>query len=777
MDLSLMTGVESRPLAVERISTGADRLGDRCIHELIEEQAIRAPEAVAVVYEGQPLTFGELNARSNQLARHLRKLGVGPDTLVGICVERSLDMVVGLLGILKAGGAYVPLDPEYPRDRLAFMLEDAAVHLLLTQAHLAQTVPASSARLIRLDADWPAIAAESTARLEPLAGPEHLAYIIYTSGSTGWPKGVMVTHGNVMRLFTATQPWYQFNEQDVWTMFHSFAFDFSVWEIWGALLYGGRLVIVPYVLSRSPDEFYLLLARERVTVLNQTPSAFRQLIQAEQDSRQSLELALRSVIFGGEALEMQSLRPWFERHGDQKPQLVNMYGITETTVHVTYRPIGAGDLDSGSVIGVPIPDLEIHLLDEHRKPVPVGVSGEIYVGGAGVARGYLNRSELTAERFIANPFGSGAGARLYKSGDLARRLANGDLEYLGRADDQVKIRGHRIELGEIESTLARHPGIGACVAVAREDSPGDKRLAAYIVSRNGAISSSELREYLQGKLPDYMVPAVFVMLDALPLTLNGKLDRKALPKPDLEMGVDKNKFVAPGTPTEIRLAELWCEVLGLKKVGIQDSFFELGGNSVLTVRLINKINKSLGGDLSVLAFFQNPTIQKLGTVVDQKNRDKREPASIAEQESSSVMPFQPKGSRPPLYFLHGDWAGGGLYCGSLSQALGDDQPLCPSAASLEKARHANAGRNGRVPDRHHTKASATWALPSGWLLRRRARRVGNRTAFDRGRRSRASPLFARSPAANRSLVSRTVGFFRPGRGRIEMGPDEKDPLL
>jgi amino acid adenylation domain-containing protein len=671
-----MTNAKPKEICSEWDQSGAYGLKDGCLPELIEEQAARAPEAVAVVLGNQQLSYGELNAKSNQLARHLRKLGVGPDTLVGICVERSLEMVIGLLGILKAGGAYVPLDPEYPKERLAFMLEDSAVTLLLTQAHLVESIPASAARVVRLDADWPTITHERSAKLEPLARPENLAYIIYTSGSTGRPKGVMVTHENVMRLFTATQPWYQFNEQDVWTLFHSFAFDFSVWEIWGALLYGGRLVIVPYLLSRSPDEFYLLLAREQVTVLNQTPSAFRQLIQAEEDSRPSLKLALRQVIFGGEALEMQSLRPWFERHGDQQPRLVNMYGITETTVHVTYRPIDAADLNSGSVIGVPIPDLEIHLLDENRQPVPVGVVGEIYVGGAGVARGYLNRTELTAERFIANPFGNAPGARLYKSGDLARWLPNGDIEYLGRADDQVKIRGHRIELGEIESTLARHPGISACAAIAREDTPGDKRLAAYIVSRNGTISSSELREYLQGKLPDYMMPAAFVPLEVLPLTLNGKLDRKALPKPDFEASVDKDNFVAPFTPTEKTLAGFWGDILGLKQVGIRDSFFDLGGNSVLTVRLINKINKSLTVELSVLEFFQNSTIQKLATIIDQQDYANHRPASVADQESvSPVIPFQRKGDRTPLYFFHGDWAGGGLYCGPLSQQIGEDQPF------------------------------------------------------------------------------------------------------
>ena len=399
----------------------------------------------------------------------------------------------------------------------------------------------------------------------PAPHSSNLAYVIYTSGSTGQPKGVMVTHQNVVRLLAATQRWYQFNQQDVWTLFHSVAFDFSVWEMWGALLYGGKLVVVPYLVSRSPEAFYELLSRERVTVLNQTPSAFRQLIQAEQhfaESRQAAAevsgrisssegglasphaggysfpaLALRYVIFGGEALEMQSLKPWFERHGDQQPRLVNMYGITETTVHVTYRPLSAKDLDSGCVIGAPIPDLQLYILDARRQPVPIGVVGEIYVGGAGLARGYLNRPELTAERFIPNPFNPEPGARLYKSGDLARFLPGREIEYLGRADQQVKIRGHRIELGEIESALAQHPAVDECIALAREEGLGDKRLVAYVVPvrPSGPTTTAplpgEMRAFLQAKLPDYMVPSAFVMLQAIPLTPNGKVDRRALPAP------------------------------------------------------------------------------------------------------------------------------------------------------------------------------------------------------------------------------------------------------
>ena len=445
---------------------------ERCLHEAFEAQVDRTPDALAVTFEQAELTYAELNRRANRLAHHLRALGVGPDVLVGLCTERSLEMVVGVLGILKAGGAYVPLDPNYPADRLAFLVADSGAPVLVTQQRWRDAIPATAATVVSLDSGSSELETASDKNPESLARPEHLAYVIYTSGSTGRPKGVLVTHDNVVRLMQATDPWFGFRPDDVWTLFHSYAFDFSVWELWGALLYGGRLVVVPYWVSRSPEDFLELLRRERVTVLNQTPSAFRQLVQADIASGPPSELALRYVVFGGEALELQSLRPWFERHGDEQPRLVNMYGITETTVHVTYRPITMADVEAGagSVIGVPIPDLRVYVLDPHRELVPVGVPGEMYVGGAGVARGYLNRPELTAERFVDDPFVPGA--RLYRTGDLARRCANGDLEYLGRIDHQVKIRGFRIELGEIEAVLAQHPAVRDAIVIAREDLPG-----------------------------------------------------------------------------------------------------------------------------------------------------------------------------------------------------------------------------------------------------------------------------------------------------------------
>jgi amino acid adenylation domain-containing protein/FkbH-like protein len=587
-----------------------------CIHQLVEEQVKRVPNNTALVFEGQAMSYAELNARANQLARYLTRMGIGPDVLVGLCMERSLDMAVGILGIVKAGGAYLPLDPRYPKDRLAFMVEDAKPPVVLTQYELKELLPDVEGQVVAMDADWAEIEREDATDLVCPARPENLAYIIYTSGSTGRPKGCQITHANVVRLFHATQAWYGFDEHDVWTMFHSYAFDFSVWELWGALIYGGRVVVVPYLVSRSSEEFYRLLETEQVTVLNQTPSSFRQLMHAEEMLGVSKDLALRYVIFGGEALEMQSLRPWFQRHGDVKPRLVNMYGITETTVHVTYRPLSLQDTAAGSVIGCPIPDLQVYLLDRHLQPTPVGVPGEMYVGGAGVARGYLNRPDLNSERFIPDMFRPGADKRLYKSGDQARRLANGDIEYLGRIDQQVKIRGFRIELGEIETVLASHPGVRESVVVINSDESGEKRLIAYLVPNNGQpVTSADLYSYLKERLPEYMVPAAFVKLERMPLTSNGKIDRRALPDADVARPEAESAYVAPRTPLEEEVVEAWKEVLGLQRVGVHENFFEIGGHSLLATKVIILLRSRLGINVSLRLLFENPTVAGMATAL------------------------------------------------------------------------------------------------------------------------------------------------------------------
>ncbi|WP_395649264.1 amino acid adenylation domain-containing protein [Planktothrix agardhii] len=634
--LSLLTKFEKQQLLGDWNNIHENYLQDKCIHQLFEEQVERTPHNVAVVFENNSLTYQQLNTRANQLAHYLQELGVKPDTLVGICVERSLEMIVGILGILKAGGAYVPLDPEYPQERLNFMLEDSQVKVLVTQAKLVESIPQHQAQLICLDTDWEKIAQNITSNPESGVKPDNLTYIIYTSGSTGKPKGVLVNHANVVRLFAATDSWYHFNYQDVWTLFHSYAFDFSVWEMWGALLYGGRLVIVPYLVTRSPESFYELLCQEKVTILNQTPTAFRQLIQAEESVKGDIspllkevrgdrssptdnDLSLRLIIFGGESLEINSLQPWFDRHGDQLPQLVNMYGITETTVHVTYRPLSMADVNStASVIGRPLPDLQVYLLDQYLQPVPVGVPGEMYVGGAGVAKGYLNRPELTTERFISSPFEHSN--KLYKTGDLARYWPNGELEYLGRIDNQVKIRGFRIELGEIEALLASHPQIWETVVLVWDDTAGDKRLVAYIVPQPEiTIIIDEIRQFLKAKLPDYMVPNAFVILAALPLTTNGKIDRRALPPPNLDIS---DKYVAPSTPIEEILVNIWSEVLKVEKVGINDNFFELGGHSLLATQLVAQIRDRLKIELPLRQLFNTATLAELAQGIEQLKQEK-----------------------------------------------------------------------------------------------------------------------------------------------------------
>ena len=482
-ELPLMSAAEEHQILVEWNKSGAEYPKDRCIHQLFEAQVERSPNAVAVVFEGRQLTYGELNALANRLARYLQKHGVGPEVLVAMYMERSLEIIVGILGILKAGGAYVPIDCVYPRERVAFMLDDCQAPVILTQSHLVKELPECEARIICLDTDWEAIAEKDATTPESEVLADNVVYSIYTSGSTGKPKGALITHDNVARLFKATESWFHFTHDDVWTLFHSYAFDFSVWEIWGALLYGGKLIIVPYEVSRSPEAFYQLLRTNGVTILNQTPSAFRQLMQAEEALNVSDALSLRLIIFGGEALDIQSLKPWFERHGDVCPQLVNMYGITETTVHVTYRPLTISDTEAatGSVIGIPIPDLQVYVLDRLMQPVPIGVPGEMYIGGCGVARGYLKREQLTEERFLPDLFRPSPHTRLYKTGDLARFLPNGDLEYLGRIDHQVKIRGFRIELGEIETSINGHPAVRESVVLVRQDTMQENRLVAYLV--------------------------------------------------------------------------------------------------------------------------------------------------------------------------------------------------------------------------------------------------------------------------------------------------------
>ncbi|WP_186068490.1 amino acid adenylation domain-containing protein [Burkholderia gladioli] len=597
-ELARLRAWSASPAAFER---------DEPLHRLFEAHAAQTPDAVALEFEGQRLSYGELNAWANRVAHRLVGLGVKPDDRVAICVERGPGMIAGLLGVLKAGAGYVPLDPAYPAERLAYTLGDSAPLAVLVQAGTREVLGGLTVPVIDIDAPGESDASSDNPVVEGL-NARSLAYVIYTSGSTGQPKGVMIEHRNVTRLFAATQAWYGFGPQDTWALFHSFAFDFSVWEIWGALLHGGRLVIVPKLTSRSPQACYALLCDTGVTVLNQTPSAFRQLIAAQAESDR--EHKLRHVVFGGEALEVGMLRPWYEDARNSSCQLVNMYGITETTVHVTYWPLSAEGGGTPAGIGRPIPDLSVHVLDANLNPVPIGVAGELCVGGAGVARGYLNQPELTARRFIRNPFSEDGEARLYRSGDLARFLPDGTLEYLGRIDTQVKIRGFRIELGEIEAALSALPGVREALVMAREDEPGEKRLVAYFVAdaAHAQHDVADLRAELSRTLPDFMLPAAFVALERFPLTANGKIDRKALPRP--AQTVDARQYVAPRTSIEERLAAIWAQVLHLDRVGIHDNFFAVGGDSIRAVSVLSKA-KAQGLEFALVDLFTRQSIANL----------------------------------------------------------------------------------------------------------------------------------------------------------------------
>jgi amino acid adenylation domain-containing protein len=613
--LPLLPPDERERLAPRKKHTDIAVVNRFCIHDVFEQQVERSLHRTALCFDEESLSYDELNRRANQLANYLISRGAGPERLVGVCIERSIDLVVALLGILKSGAAYVPLDPSYPPDRLSLISKDAELTLVLTQECLAKAFSGSATATVCLDGQAREIAKASDQNPRVEIDSENPAYVIYTSGSTGTPKGVVVTHDNVVRLMETTAPLFPFGADDVWTLFHSYAFDFSVWEIWGALFYGGRLVVVPYLVSRAPEDFYELLCREKVTVLNQTPSAFRQLILADGNLATDDRLSLREIIFGGEALDLQSLKPWVDRHGYTRPRLVNMYGITETTVHVTYRPLTATDVEnaSSSVIGRPLDDLQVYILDRQQQLAPGGVPGEMFVGGAGVARGYLRRPDLTAERFVPDPFSTEPGARLYRTGDLARYAASGELEYeieyLGRVDRQVKVRGFRIELGEIESVLAQHETVRECLVLARQDNT-DQQLLAYVIAEPGqsTFSAETLRAFLKSRLPQYMVPSAFVPLDRFPLTPNGKVDQRALPLPDKSRADLEETFIAPRTETESKLAGLWSDVLGRAEIGIYDNFFDLGGHSLLATQVMARIRETFNVNMPLRYFFEQPTV-------------------------------------------------------------------------------------------------------------------------------------------------------------------------
>ncbi|HEX3786049.1 MAG TPA: amino acid adenylation domain-containing protein, partial [Pseudonocardiaceae bacterium] len=626
------------------------------VPQSFEAQVLRTPRATAVVFEGAKLSYAQLNVQANQVAHRLINQGIGPEDTVALALPRSLELVVALLGVLKAGAACLPIDSEYPTERVRFMLDDVRPSCVVTVRATAAGLPAGVSLLVL---DDPATMAELTAdpagehdptdtdrttRLDPA----HSAYVIYTSGTTGRPKGVIIPHRNIWNLLNATESHFRFGADDVWTLFHSCSSVFSVWEIWGALLHGGRLVVAAHETSRSAADFLRLLVREEVTVLSQTPAVFYQLMQAElANSVRAKDLSLRSIVLSGEALDPGCLASWYDRHPDDAPILVNMYGLTETTAYVSYLALDSslvGGAMPRSLIGRGIPGARLYVLDDGLCPVPVGVTGELYIAGAGLARGYCGLPSLTSERFVADPFGV-AGSRMYRSGDVVRWRADGNVEFVGRVDDQPEIQGFRIELGEVESAVSQCAGVGRAAAVVREDRPGDKRLVAYVVPSAGGVVDVQLVRSLVGqRLPDYLVPAVVVAVEQLPLTPNGTLDRRTLPAPE---SVAASSGRRPRSVQEEVLCGLFAEVLGLERVGIDDNFFALGGHSLLATRLISRVRSVLGAELGIRELFALPTVKGVARRLSENGLVRPALTSVARPER---LPLSFAQSR--LWFLN-----------------------------------------------------------------------------------------------------------------------------
>lgn len=658
--LPLLTETERHQMLVEWHQTTEDYPSDRCVHELIEEQANQTPRDVAVVFEDEHLTYEALSRQTNQLAHYLQKRDVGPETIVAICLDRSLEMIVALLGVLKAGGAYLPLDPTNPEDRLAFMLKDSQASLVLTKAHLSEHISRfapSTCPAVSLDADWEHITKQPGQDPGSAVTPDNLAYVIYTSGSTGRPKGTLLEHRGLCNLtLAAKQDWCIARDSRV-LQFFSFGFDGSILEIFPALLAGAALYLVRRETLLSAADLRWLLQERAITVLTMTPSVLRAL------SADGLP-ALRTVVSGGEACTGEIPRRWAPGR-----RFFNAYGPTETTVAASWHRVEEVLDDATSIpIGRPMANTRLYLLDQHGGPVPVGVPGELHVSGVGVARGYLNRPGLTAERFIPDPFSPNPGTRMYRTGDLARYLPDGTVEFLARIDDQVKVRGFRIELGEIEAVLGQHPAVQRAVAVVREDTPGNQRLVSYVVPTDGQNTSalvSELRSSAKAKLPNYMVPSAIQVLDTLPLTPSNKVDYQALPAPGGTRQELETPFVRPRDALELELARIWEEILEVEPVGVEDDFFALGGHSLLAIRLIGQMERRLGTAVPMVDLFQNPTVAHLASVI--RKAEGGMPAQ-------TLVPIQPKGTKRPLFFIHP--SGGSVHWyADLGRHLRPDQPL------------------------------------------------------------------------------------------------------
>ncbi|MGH7766723.1 MAG: non-ribosomal peptide synthetase [Candidatus Binatia bacterium] len=653
--LPLLTSVERRQLVVEWNETKREFPADRFLHELLETQAERTPDTAAIVFGDERLTYRELNRRANQLARYLKKQGVGPDVLTGVHVERSTEMIVALLGILKAGGAYVPLDPAYPKERLAFMMEDTRMPVALTEERLAQTFSESGVRVVLLDGERESIARESGENLPREGTAARLAYVIYTSGSTGRPKGVQIPHSAALNCLYAMSERPGIGADDVMLGLTTISFDPSVVEIFLPLMVGARVALIGRSDAADGRRLADHIARSGATIVQATPPTWRLLLDAGWQGDRRLK-----ILCGAEPMTRELANQLRARSSS----LWNIYGPTETTVWCTaYR---VGDSKRLIPIGRPLANVQTYILDSRLQPVPIGVTGELHIGGAGMSRGYLNRPELTTERFIRNPFSGDPESRLYKTGDLARYFPDGNIECIGRTDNQVKVRGFRIELGEIEAVLAQHPTVRQAVVTAREDAPGDKRLAAYLVaSEKGQSAAGELRSYLKEKLPEYMVPSAFVFMESLPLTPSGKIDRRSLPAPSRANG-DRSGYVPPSHSLERQLVAIWEEYLGVHPIGVRDDFFALGGNSLIAARMMYGIEKACGRKVPLSTLFEGATIEHLGKKI-LENR----PAG----GDSLLVQVQPSGGKRPLFFLHGDFYGGGFYCLNLARALGDEQPF------------------------------------------------------------------------------------------------------
>jgi amino acid adenylation domain-containing protein len=608
-ELPMLSAGERRRL-LEWNRTETDYPRDETVVGLFGAQALASPDAVAVDYGGETLSYAELNARANRLAHYLRSRGVGPEVMVGVYLERGLEMLVGLLGILKAGGAYVPLDLDYPPSRIRFMLEDAEVPVLLSHSGLSDRLPAFAGELVCVDSDWPLIERESAANPASGATADSLAYVIYTSGSTGTPKGVEIAHRAINRLVRNTD-YYQVEPGDRIAQASNVSFDAATFEIWGALLNGARLVGIDKEVLLNSKSLASFLQAQEITAMFLTTALFNQVAREAPGAFEGL----RGLMFGGEAVDPGSVRKVLQNNPPER--LLHVYGPTESTTFASWYRVEEVPADAVTVpIGRPLANTRLYVLDKHLNPVPVGVPGELYIGGDGLARGYLKRPELTGERFIADPFDEDPATRLYKTGDQVRYRADGALEYLGRFDHQVKLRGFRVEPGEIESVLVAQPAVSEAVVIVHAEEGGDKRLVAYVAAAGDeAPSESELREQVAQRLPSYMVPSAFVVLEKLPLTANGKVDRDALPGPDA-MRSEGEGYTAPRSEVEAQLAQIWAEVLKLEKVGVHDNFFDLGGHSLMATQAVSRIREQLDVELPLSEMFDYPTVAELAQKIE-----------------------------------------------------------------------------------------------------------------------------------------------------------------